>query len=487
VSVNLIQRDGCEVRVEDGVGRVVEVKHQAGKRNAQVIIEAQGLREPVTGWADGTDAALVEQVRAAHASLQLTPYRIEVVRDEKAPRDVAIADLPKRSKFRRLVALGAAADPWAQGAQQPPADPAVSSPAPAPAEPAPADSAAATDDPGGSPEDRAQVLDHLLRLYAADKVGGKEAREVKASRDMAVDLGATPEDLEAAVAAEINRRELLRGALRQLRDFAVDRADREGQVWVQQVRVCRELGATDDQLRWAQQLPARDRAADPGAQKLDAVRDPDRTGVRSGAPYDGTVDAAARPSPAAHSGLGHRAAPRGLADPAPYKRTYEDGPLAGQLNPSSFEVGEVVGLVKLAQRLLIRRARALAGEEGTVVAPTVEQVQRLARALMLAADRVQVAVRGETSGVDRMAGLYRRATSAVWEAIDWYPYPGPDADDGALAGWHAAVVDHATTTIRVAFALLGAPLPDPPAPEATPVAPAPQEPVADLEPAGAPA
>lgn len=484
MSVNLIQRDGCEVRVEDGVGRVVEVKHQAGKRNAQVIIEAQGLREPVTGWADGTDAALVECVRAAAASLQLTPYRIEVVRDDKAPRETPIADLPKRSKFRRLVALGAAADPWAQDVA---ADPGAAPPAAAPAEPAAAATAPATDGSAGSPEDRARSLQHLLRMYAADKVGGKEPREVKASRDMAIDLGATDEDLDAAVEAEVNRRALLTAALRQLRDFAVDRADREGQVWVQQVKVCRDLGATDDQLRWAQQLPTRGGTDAVGRAKLDGVADPDRTGVRAGAPYDGTVPAEQRPTPAAHSGLGHRAAPRGLADPAPFKRTYEDGPLAGQLNPSSYEVGEVVGLVKLAQRLLIRRARALAGDEGVVVAPTVEQVQRLARALMLAADRVQISVRGASSGVDRMSGLYRRATSAVWEAIDWYPYPGPDADDGELAGWHAAVVDHAQTTIRVAFALLGAPLPDPPAPDAAPVAPEPQVAEQQPEPAGAPA
>jgi hypothetical protein len=485
MAVDLIIRDGAEVRVETGVGRITEVKHQAGKRNAQVIIEAQGLREPVTGWADGTDSALAETVKAYAASLQLVPYRIEVVRDAKAPKDVPIAQLEKRSKFRRLVALGDAADPWAQG------DAAGSAPAdapPPPAGPPAAATAPATDDSAVSPEDRRAALEAWLRVYAADHVGGKDPREIKASRDMAVDLGATPEDLDAAISVEVNRRELLRAALRQLRDFAVDRADREGQVWVQQVKVCRELGATDDQLRWAQQLPTRDRASDPGAQKLDAVADPDRTGVRAGSPYDGTVDGAARPSVAAHSGLGHRAAPRGLADPAPFKRTYEDGPLAGQLNPSSYEVGEVVGLVKLAQRLLIRRARALAGDEGVVVAPTVEQVHGLARALMLAADRVQKTVRGETSGVDRMSGLYRRATSAVWEAIDWYPYPGPDAEPEQLAGWHAAVVEHATTTLRVAFALLGAPLPDPAPPAAAPVAPDPQVPAdAEPEPAGAPA
>lgn len=482
MAVDLITRDGAEVRVETGVGRITEVKHQAGKRNAQVIFEAQGLREPVTGWADGTDSALAETVKAYAASLQLVPYRIEVVRDAKAPKDVSIADLPKRSKFRRLVALGDAADPWAQSGAAPSAPADVSPP---PAEPAAAASAPATDDPDVSPEDRRAGLENMLRVYAADKVGGKEPREVKASRDMAVDLGATPEDLEAAVEFEVNRRELLRAALRQLRDFAVDRIDREGQVWVQQIKACRELGATDDQLRWAQQLPPRTGTDEVGRAKLDGVADPDRTGVRAGSPYDGTVDPATRPAVAAHSGLGHRAAPRGLADPPPFKRTYEDGPLAGQLNPSSYEIGEIVGLVKLAQRLLIRRARALAGDEGTVVAPTVEQVQRLARALMLAADRVQKAVRGESSGVDRMSGLYRRATSAVWEAIDWYPYPGPDAADDALAGWHAAVVDHAQTTLRVAFALLGAPLPDPTPPPAEPVAPQPQEPVAEPEHAGA--
>lgn len=464
MSVKLVVVDGAEVRIEDGVGRVTEVKHTPGKRNAQVIIEAQGLREPVTGWADGTDAALVEQVRAAAASLQLVPYRIEVVRDAKADKATPIADLPKRSKFRRLVALGAAADPWATDGA--PAAP----PAPAPDSPAAAATAppAAAPEPGPtSPEDRRAAMEAMLRTYGEAAVAGGNEHDVRAARDMAVDLGASPEDLEASIESARNRRELLTGALKQLRQFAVERIDRDSVLFVEQLKTCRALGATDAQLRWAQQLPAPSNGAELAAR----TRDPDRTGERAGAPYDGTVAPGDRPAVAAHSGLGHRAAPRGLADPPPFKRTYEDGPLAGALNPSSYEVGEVVGLVKLAQRLLIRRARAMAGEEGTVVAPTVEQVHGLARALMLAADRVQISVRGPGSSVDRMAGLYRRATSAVWEAIDWYPYPGPDAEPPEHAGWHAAIVEHASTTIRVAFALLGSPLPDPAPPAAPPVAP----------------
>jgi hypothetical protein len=486
VSVSFITRDGAEVRVEDGVGRIVELNITPGKRNAQIVIEAQGLREKVTGWVDGTDAELVAQVRSAHASLQLTPYRIEVVRDAKAPKDVSIADLPKRSKFRRVVAIGAAADPWssAPAADAPQTGAPVQPPPPGP-ESAPAAATASPradsgDAPPSDPATRQAAVENMLRVYAEDVIGGREPQEVKAARDMAIDLGATPEDLEAAVETARNRRQLLTEALKALRKMVDDGADRESPAFREQQRLCVDLGASDQQMRWANKLPPRTDPASPDP--LARYRDPDRTGERAGAPYDGTVEPAARPSPAAHSGLGHRAAPRGLTDPQPWKRTYEDGPLAGAINPSSYEVGEVVGLVKLAQRLLIRRARVVADETGTaVVAPTVEQVQGLARALVLAADRVQIAVRGPGSSVDRLSGLYRRATSAVWEAIDWYPYPGPEASREDVAGWHAAVVEHALTTIRVAFALLGQALPEPAPPAAAPVAPAEQTPIGEPE------
>jgi hypothetical protein len=500
MGVALITRDGAEVRIEDGRGRVTKLEAEPGKRNAKVTIVAGHLREPVTGWADGTDAELVAIVRAALASADEVPYRIEVVRDRNADPSVPIADLPKRSKFRRLVALGPAAaaanDTWGDAAAQTAAAPdPASSPAPAPDRPA----AAATAPPAGTSGPRPSPVEIALGHLRASVIGDEGAERIRFCETFARDLGATDEQINAARAprppapidadpqAAAARAAELRGALKELRAYLVDRVDPDSMPVIAARQRCLELGATVDQMRWAAGLPPRHQPNDQGAALAARVRDPDRVGERAGAPFDGATDAAARPAVAAHSGLGHRgSAPRGLADPPPFKRTYEDGPLAGALNPSSYEVGEVIGLVKLAQRLLIRRARAIAGEEGSVVAPTVEQVHGLARALMLAADRVQVSIRGDGSSVDRMSGLYRRATSAVWEAIDWYPYPGPEADAPAVAGWHAAVVEHAQTTIRVGLELLGQHLPAAPPPAAEPVAPT-GDPVAEPVAEGVPA
>lgn len=503
MGVALITRDGAEVRVEDGRGRVTKLEAEPGKRNAKVTIAAAHLREPVTGWADGTDAELVAAIRAAMDSHDEVPYRIEVVRDRSADPSVAIADLPKRSKFRRLVALGpnaaAAGDVWGAGAAAEPASAGSPASSPAPASDRPA--AAATASPAGTDGARPSPVEIALGHLRAAVIGDEGRDRIRFAETFARDLGATDEQIAAAIAprpsapidadpeAAAARASDLRAALKELRSYLVDRVDPDSPVVVECRARCLALGASVDQMRWAAGLPARAQQQQPanGAELAARHRDPDKVGERAGAPFDGTVAAGDRPTVAAHSGLGHRAAPRGLADPPPFKRTYEDGPLAGGLNPSSYEVGEVIGLVKLAQRLLIRRARALAGDEGQVVAPTVEQVHGLARALMLAADRVQISIRGDGSSVDRMSGLYRRATSAVWEAIDWYPYPGPDAEPPEVAGWHAAIVEHAQTTIRVGLELLGQHLPPPAAPAADPVAPTGAGPVAEPASEGVPA
>lgn len=505
MAVALEVRDGAEIRIETGVGRVVKVEASAGKRNAKVTLEAKQLKDPLHGWADGSDAHLVAAVQTALASQQLVPYRIEVVRDKDAPKDVSIADLPGRSKFRRLIAIGpdaeSSVDPWATAAADPATPPAAAQPArgapaaAAPAqpsaEPAPEPATAVTASPAlpaapplptadelcsMSAQGRENVIGLWLVYYHDVIRAGSTQPVCEGVRQAALAAGASPEQLDAAahrhpgqVGGTISP--ALRDAMKALRALTRDGVV-DGEAFDAAMARMNELDATAEHFRWARELPAPDPSDGSTAPQtaLAARQDPDRVGQRAGAPYDGSVTGP-RPPVASHSGLGHRAAPRGLQDPPPFKRTYDDGPLAGRMNPSSYEVGEVAGLVKLAMRLLIRRARAIAGDEGIVVPPTTEQVAILSRALMLAADRVQISVRGAGSGVDRMSGLYRRATSAVWEAIDWYPYPGPDATGEEVAGWHAAVVDHASTAVRVAFELLGEQLPAPPPLEAEPVPP----------------
>jgi hypothetical protein len=469
MGVALIEREGAQLRVEDGVGRVVDVKPK-GNRNAQVIIEAPHLRQPVQAWADGANAALVAAVMAAQQSQQPTPYRIEVKRKAKVDPSIPFDQLTNDQKVRDLVALGpdAESNPWGNNAQtEPLPDPAAQASQPPPADPAPTPGPVAPENPpaaatappaaGSEPTQGDPERVQLALRQLSNAVRDREGDEIiRTCRVLAEDLGATAEQIAAAMNPQLTL------ALKCLRQMTVDGITPSSPAYLDQRQACVDLGATVTQLRWAQGI-----TDDPGADVLAGAlarhRDPDKVRERAPAPYNGHADAPPPPV-AARSGLGTAGAavPRGLADPKPWQARHDTGPLAGQLNLSSYEVGAVIDLVELAQRILIRRARAAASEDGDgqVDAPTVEAVQALAGALKLAADRVQVAIRG--GSVDRQSGLYRRAVRAVREAVDWYPVPAAGAPAAELAGWHHAIVDHASTTILVALVLLDEPAGDTP-------------------------
>lgn len=477
MAVQTLERDGVDYNLETGTGFVSKVEHDPAKRNAQVQITAEGLQYPLKAWVDTKGAVWADVQRAFDQQVRID-YRIEVKRARGVAASKPWAELKPKDKLRDLVGIHRAG----QGAPAvtPPQAPPTSQHPQAPENP-PA---------GRTAPDPAIVSSALDALLTARRVGIvdevdqaiHDARKAGASQEAidevlagrgpapaqrgpippADDEWSTNQGDPATLPAQ-DPRAVLSAALMRLRAMNRGKAD-DALLEEQRARVV-ELGATLQQLRWAADL---DPATGEPLRQLPAATvnghvDPDRTGP--GAPHFPTGEnapgAGPRPSPAPSSGLGTRAAlPRGYEDPPPYKRTYETGPLAGQLNPSSYEVGVVLELVGLAQKLLIRRARAIADHDGTpVAAPTLDEVRDLAQKLMLATDRVQIALRG--GSVDRQSGLYRRVRWAVQESIDWYPWPGAEDLESEHA-WHQVVVEHATTTVRVGLDLLGGGLTAPP-------------------------
>lgn len=469
MAVETLERDGVDYRAETGTGFVSKVEHDPAKRNAQVHVTAEGLQYPLKAWCDTKGPVWADVQRAFEQQVRVE-YRIEVKRSRGVPADRPWGELTPKDKLRDLVSItraGSGAAAPSAPAQGPPASQAAATPdRPAAAATAPP---AGTSRPAPDPDPVAALarLAEALTRGVSDEVdaaigrcrrAGCEEEQIHAVLDgnkraeRSSGPSAADEPWTAPAPPPTERENLLRGGLMRLREL--NRAKADEAVIDEQRALVVELGATLQQLRWAADLdPA---TGEPLSQlpaaTLTAHADPDKTGIASphfppGAP------AGERPAPAASSGLGTRAgAPRGYEDPPPYKRTYETGPLAGQLNPSSYEVGVVLELVGLAQKLLIRRARAHAeAHAAPVVAPTLEEVRELAQKLLLAADRVQKALRG--GSVDRQSGLYRRVRWAVQESIDWYPWPGAD-DLEAEHAWHQVVVEHATTTVRVGLELL---------------------------------
>jgi len=467
MAVRVELREGVEFKVEDGVGFIDAIETTPGKRNARVVIRAKHLRQPLAGWADGTDAGLVAALRAGLASKAELPYRIEVVRDRSFDPAVPFAEVPKESKFRRLVAFGpdaVAADPWATDAGDPFGE---TPPAPPVADGAGGVPERAPEEPGiappleGVPEQPGALENALAQLARAAREHNPP-HEVRAHETIAVDLGASADQIRVARTGVD-----VRTVLNRLWTLARDGVPRDAEPVTSGVALARLLGAEEATVNVALARGSEAFAAngprppqppsDLARGALARAQDPDGVAGRAPAPYNGDGP---RPGVSQRSGLGTAGAstPRGLQDPKPWQRTHDSGPLAGRLNLSSYEFGEVAASVVLAQRILIRRARALAEETDTAVAPPDrEETVALAKALVLAADRVQVAVRG--GAVDRQAGLYRRATWAVKEAVDWYPVPPADAGPDAMAGWHAAVVEQAVETLTVALELLGETVP----------------------------
>lgn len=92
-----------ELRRETGYGQVKDVKLEAGKRNGQVVINAEHLRDPVQGWVDSQgDREVYLAAVAAHDQGQRVYYRIETVRKSGVDISIPFADLDRNQKAREM-------------------------------------------------------------------------------------------------------------------------------------------------------------------------------------------------------------------------------------------------------------------------------------------------------------------------------------------------------------------------------------------------
>jgi hypothetical protein len=96
---------GAEVRVETGRGVITALEVENGKRNAHVKIDAEHLREPVTGWLDTFDKDLLERAHDAYEAGAKVEYRVEVRRKGDIDPAISLKELAARQKVRELVGL----------------------------------------------------------------------------------------------------------------------------------------------------------------------------------------------------------------------------------------------------------------------------------------------------------------------------------------------------------------------------------------------
>lgn len=90
-----------EFRRETGYGQIEDVKLPSGKRNAQVIIKAEQLRDPVQGWVDsqGDRDTYLAAVGALEQGQRIY-YRIETHRKDSVDVEIPFEQLAKGDKVR---------------------------------------------------------------------------------------------------------------------------------------------------------------------------------------------------------------------------------------------------------------------------------------------------------------------------------------------------------------------------------------------------
>lgn len=159
----------------------------------------------------------------------------------------------------------------------------------------------------------------------------------------------------------------------------------------------------------------------------------------------------ATPPPAPAQEVPRETAPRPgarIAEARPWEPHNSDG----SLNLGSYAVTATESMVLLAHDLLVARWRA--GELGNDdnAPPTEPQISRIARMLLLAADRTQAAIR--TDGhADRLDNSHTRARAAIRAALDIHPVPF-GAPPPAPVLWADQLVATATTFMSIVVSLV---------------------------------
>jgi hypothetical protein len=440
MAVRTVEFKGAEAREETGIGTVIKVEHEEGKRNAKVSVKNDDLQHPLHGWV-GTDEEAWPHALWAYENRQTRKiwYRFVVHRKRGFDPAMPIADVPKESKIKALVEIRleppgpeevAAQTAVAPAAPLPTATPAPSSEGPkaATAPPAPAglppvDAFETAAPPAAPPQPVAAPFTPTVRM-----------REVmgflrNALRAHAVDDIAAYEDELLRLGVPIDA--IAQGTGRKIE-----------QVMVGAGRATRERGAPD--------LPPP--GVHPAATAaLAAAKDPDRVREQARpAPDLSHVDGSG-PTVSQTSGLSRRQGAQPVAsDSRPWEVTNSDG----RPNLSSYAAGATMEFVNLAGRLIVGHLRQRASEDSAyeLKAPGRDTVLGLAQLLLGAADQAQVSLL-EGARVDRMAASHKLARQAIRESIDLFPVPwgsGPDE----VEAWRQQLVAHASTLLDVGWTLL---------------------------------
>lgn len=100
-----IEWEGAEAIEETGYGRILELNHDPEKRNAQVVIKAEHLEEPVSGWADTSWLPTWGKINELYAVDARCWYRVVVHRRSGVDKTTPFVGLAKRDKVRDLVEI----------------------------------------------------------------------------------------------------------------------------------------------------------------------------------------------------------------------------------------------------------------------------------------------------------------------------------------------------------------------------------------------
>lgn len=400
-----------QIRVETGRGRIAGVRLEDGRRNGQVTIRAEHLREDVKAWADSHNGELWQRIQQAHASGAPITYRIEVKRKANANRDTPVDELGNREKARDLAQIYLDGD----APVQPPPQRTPTPPAP-PADPPGGDSPISPSNP------------RVLRILAH---AGPIALEWPA------DTPLSPTDRQATAAA-------------------FQKARREGAP-----AVAFMLGVLDDQrVALRPQQPADADRSDLPARALAGRADPDRIAQPPTPPAAPATTATTPAEPPVDDG---REAPPPQRDVRPGARLQEGKAWEfynsdGTINLGSYAMTAVVGVVGKATKLLLARNEEAyqAGETLDLQHPDRDEVVYLARMLLWVCDRVQADVRSDHR-VDRGANSHTRCRGAVFSALERYPVPWHQLDDAdARNAWLAQLRAYAVDVLEIAIDLLRA-------------------------------
>lgn len=409
MSVSLIHRDGAEVRVEDGVGKVITIDPPKGDRqNVKVTIRAPHLREAVSAWTE-VGAEVLKRCQWALERDADVAYVVEVKRKRTIAADLPLKDLAGRDKVRELVSIERPENAPARPVDEAP----PAAPAPAPAAPAPA----ARRGPSKEQADALGALAEARRTGASNAIVGAL---VRAAREICPDI-------EVQRVLDNNQRPLTR---------------HHGPVPAEEDPWANEGADAPAAATEAPPAPVSD---------LASYRDPDGVAERSPAarPIAEPAGGEGRP-PSAVSGL-TRQRTAVASDGRPWDYFNTDG----RINLSSYAAGAVLEMVELASRLMVTRGRQRHAEDPEnhpLAAPSREGISDLAGALLHVVDSVQAKMR-DGGRVDRMAASHKLARRAVREGLDLYPVPWGSDDEGVLA-WKRDVAAHALVLCEVSLGIL---------------------------------